>query len=132
MKDSFKLSLFFLRASCFLVMLMWTLDKIINPVHASKVYEVFYSLSGFQDQVMRVLGFLEMAVIVLFLLGVKKRLTYGLVFVFHFVSTLSSYKQYLNPFESPNLLFFAAFPMLAALFMLYTQRDKDTFLTIRL
>ena len=36
----------------------------------------------------------------------------------HAGSTLASYKKYLQPFESPNLLFFAAIPMLAACFVL--------------
>jgi hypothetical protein len=41
------------------------------------------------------------------------------------VSTFSSYKQYLAPFEGPNLLFFAAWPMLAACFTLFLLRDQD-------
>jgi hypothetical protein len=47
-----------------------------------------------------------------------------LVFVLHGISTLSSYRQYLDPFD--NLLFFAAWPMLAACFALYSLRDLDT------
>ena len=36
------------------------------------------------------------------------------------------FKQYLAPFEGPNLLFYAAWPMLAACFALYRLRDLDT------
>jgi hypothetical protein len=46
------------------------------------------------------------------------------VLLLHAVSTFSSYRQYLDPFN--NLLFFAAWPMLAACFTLYTLRDLDT------
>ena len=46
--------------------------------------------------------------------------------LFHSISTLSSYKQYFAPFEGPNLLFFAAWPMLAACLALYLLRDLDT------
>ena len=46
------------------------------------------------------------------------------------INVLSAYKQYLNPFESPNLLFFAAWPMLAACFALYSLRKLDTLLAI--
>jgi hypothetical protein len=44
--------------------------------------------------------------------------------IFHAISTLASYRQYLAPFD--NLLFFAAWPMLAACFTLYLLRDLDT------
>jgi hypothetical protein len=58
----------------------------------------------------------------------QKRYTYGLVLVFHGVSTLSSWKQYIL---EPNLLFFAAWPMLAACIALYLLRDLDTLFTVR-
>ena len=40
------LSLFALRVTVGLVMLVWNLDKFINPQHAAKVYESFYLLGG--------------------------------------------------------------------------------------
>jgi putative oxidoreductase len=49
------------------------------------------------------------------------------VFVFHAISTVASYRQYLDPFA--NLLFFAAWPMLAACYTLYILRDFDTIIT---
>lgn len=45
----------------------------------------------------------------------------------HAVSTFSSFPQYLDPFK--NLLFFAAWPMLAACIALYLLRDLDTMAT---
>src|SRR5260221_12434449 len=74
---------------------------------------------------------IEVAVIVAFLLGFAKQWSYGLVLLMHAGSTLASYKKYLQPFESPNLLFFAAIPMLAACFVLYYLRDVDVFWTIK-
>ena len=59
-----------------------------------------------------------------------RRLTYGAVLVLHAISTLSSYRQYLSPFEGSNLLFFAAWPMLAACVGLYLLRDHDTLFTV--
>mgnify|MGYP001594849623 CR=1 FL=1 len=103
-----------LRVSVFLVMLMWTLDKFVRSDHAAKVFSGFYFLSGWGKEAFLVIGALELGLLLGFLAGFKKRLTYGLVLVFHAVSTLSSYKQYLSPFEGGNLLFFAAWPMLVA------------------
>ena len=48
--------------------------------------------------------------------------------VLHAISTLSSYKMYLAAFD--NLLFFAAWPMLAACIALFYLRDLDTRFTI--
>lgn len=55
-------------------------------------------------------------------------MSYGRVLILYSVSTLSSDGQYMDPFN--NLLFFAAWPMLAACFALYSLRDLDTKWTI--
>lgn len=123
-------SLLFLRLSVFLVMFMWTIDKFINPGHAAKVYEKFYYIAGLGDAVMYAIGAIEIIVLLLFLAGYKKTYTYAAVLLLHAVSTLSSFNQYLAPFEGPNLLFFAAWPMLAACFALFLLRDRDKILTV--
>jgi len=113
-----------LRLSIFLVMAMWTLDKFVNPEHAARVYEGFYGIGGLGSVAFWVIGALEALLLAGFVAGYRKGLTYGLVFALHAVSTLSSWRQYLDPFE--NLLFFAAWPMLAACYVLYALRDLDT------
>ena len=125
-----QVSLLFLRLSVFLVMFMWTLDKFINPGHAAKVYASFYYIAGLESTVMYAIGGLEMILLLLFLAGYKKFYTYGAVLLLHSVSTLSSFKQYLAPFEGPALLFFAAWPMLAACFALFLLRDRDRMLSV--
>ncbi len=117
-----------LRLGVFVVMLVWTLDKFVNPEHAARVYENFYLIGGLGRPVFLLIGAVELVVLAGFLLGYQKRVTYGLVLVLHGVSTLSAYHQYLAPFD--NLLFFAAWPMLAACFTLYSLRDLDTRWTI--
>ena len=77
-----------------------------------------------------IIGALEPTMLVGFVAGFAKKWTYGLVLLFHAVSTLSSYKQYLHPLVAPNMLFFAAWPMLGACFALYYLRDLDTLWTV--
>ena len=125
-----QLSLLFLRVTVFLVMFMWTIDKFVNPGHAAKVYESFYFIAGLESVVMYAIGAAEMVLLLLFLAGYKKTLTYGAILILHAVSTLSSFNQYLAPFEGPNLLFFAAWPMLAACFTLFLLRDQDKMLSL--
>lgn len=129
-KNKIANALLVMRLAVFLVILMWTLDKFVNPQHAAGVFENFYGLSGLGPTVFMVIGGLELLLLIGFVIGFWKRITYGLVFVIHAVSTLSTWKQYLNPYDGPNLLFFAAIPMLAACWALYSLRDLDTRFTI--
>ena len=129
-KDRLPLALFTLRSSVFLVMLMWTLDKLVDPNHAARVFEKFYQISGLGIVHFYILGIAELILLLAFLVGYRKTITYGLVLIFHAVSTFSSYQQYLDPYTYPNLLFFAAWPMLAACFVLYYLREFDTKLVV--
>jgi putative oxidoreductase len=125
------LALLLLRLSVFLVMFVWTIDKFVEPQHASRIMAEFYLVSGVGSAVIYLLAVIELAVILAFLFEFAKQWSYGLVLLMHAVSTLSSYKKYVHPFEPPNLLFFAAIPMLAACFALYYLRDADVLWTIK-
>lgn len=124
MTDRISLALLSLRLGVFIVMFMWTLDKFVQAEHAAAVFENFYGLGGLGPGAFAALGAAELVLVLAFVAGFQKRITYGLVFALHGISTLSSYQQYLDPFN--NLLFFAAWPMLAACFALYLLRDLDT------
>ena len=121
-------ALLLLRLGVFLVMLMWTLDKFVNAAHASRVFAGFYGLAGFGPGLLAAIGAAELLLILAFVAGLWTRLTYGAVMILHGISTLSSYRQYLDPFD--NLLFFAAWPMLAACVALFLLRDLDTKWTV--
>ena len=45
----------------------------------------------------------------------------------HAVFTFSTFRQYFNPFQDPNRLFFTAWPMLAACFVLFYLKDWTRF-----
>lgn len=75
-----------------------------------------------------IIGLLQLLVVLAFIAGFMKRISYGIVLLLHSVSTLSSWQQYLDGFN--NLLFFAAWPMLAACIALYMLRDLDTRWTV--
>lgn len=125
-------SLLLLRWGVFSVMFVWALDKFINPVHAGKVFEKFYGLAGLGSEILLAIGVLQMLLVVGFVLGIFKRYTYGSVLFMHLISTLSSYNNFLHPYEGSNLLFFAALPMLSACVALYLFRDEDTWGTVKI
>ncbi|MBI3375379.1 MAG: hypothetical protein HY017_26975 [Betaproteobacteria bacterium] len=121
-----RLPLLLLRIGVFVVRLVWTLDKFIRPEHAASVFKKYFLVAGMSSTVSYALGAIELLLIAAFVAGLRRRVTYGAVLVLHAISTLASYQQYINPYETNTLLFFAAWPMLAACYALYALRDLDT------
>lgn len=117
------ISLLLLRLSLGVVMMVWAFDKILNPGHGAAVLEGFYGLSGVGEQAIRAIGVVQGLIVLGFLLGVARTWTYGAVLLMHGVTTLVSWSAYLQPLE--NILFFAAWPMVAALVTLFLLRDQD-------
>lgn len=125
-----EIALLAMRVGVFVVLLVWTLDKFVNPDHAAGVFAGFYGLPGLGAQVMYAVGAAELLLILAFLAGVWKTWTYGGVLVIHAISTLASYEQYLDPYAGANILFFAAIPMLAACLALFLLRAQDRLLVL--
>ncbi|MGH8505502.1 MAG: DoxX family membrane protein [Terriglobia bacterium] len=119
------ISLLCLRLSIFITMLMWTFNKFIRPADVTGIFAHFYHLPLASHWAVYAIAGLELIVLLAFVIGYHRRLSYAAVFVLHAVSTIASYRQYLAPFHGVNLLFFAALPMLAACFTLYLLREQD-------
>ena len=123
-------ALLLLRTGVFIVMAIWTIDKFVNPDHTARVFAAFYFIPGLSETAAYLVGVLQAALVLAFACGFARRLSYGAVLAMHAVSTLSSWGRYLDPWTTPNLLFFAAWPMLAALIALYLLRDADVLFTV--
>jgi hypothetical protein len=122
-------SLLLLRLSLGLVMMVWAFDKILNPSHGAAVFEGFYGLAGVGEPVVHVIGVIQALIILGFLAGFAKTWTYGAVLFMHAVTTLVSWSAYLDPLK--NILFFSAWPMLAALVTLFLLRKEDRIASLR-
>jgi hypothetical protein len=122
------LCLLLLRGSFGLVMMIWAFDKMLNPSHGAAVFEGFYGLSGVGEPIVRILGGVQAAIVLAFLAGFARTWSYGAVLAMHAVTTLVSWAAYLQPLE--NILFFAAWPMLAGLTTLFLLRHEDRLWTI--
>ncbi|MGJ3251719.1 MAG: hypothetical protein ACFE0J_11375 [Elainellaceae cyanobacterium] len=120
------LCLLLMRLGVFLVMLMWTLDKFINPSHAAAVFETFYFIGGLGNPLIYLIGAIQLVIVIAFVAGFKKKFSYAAILFLHTISTVTPLQKYLNPYADANLLFFAAWPMLAACFTLFYLRDWDT------
>lgn len=125
-----KIGLFALRLGIATVFLVWTIDKIANYSHNSKMIGHYYHIEISQP-VLLALGIAELIFVAVFLLGLFKTLTYGGILLFHSVTTVASSWRLLPPYEIHQLLYFGSIPMLAACICLFLCRNSDTFFTLQ-
>lgn len=122
--------LLLIRMGVAIVFFMWTLDKLLNPEHAARVFAAFYMIPSLTETASYIIGSLQMIVVLAFLAGAFKRFSYTAVFVMHLVSSASTYARYFDPWTGTNLLFFAALPMLAGCWALVVLREHDRILSV--
>ncbi|MDG1709502.1 MAG: hypothetical protein P8H03_12115 [Emcibacteraceae bacterium] len=127
-KDKIEWSLFFMRITVFLVMFAWTVDKFVDPSHGAAILKGFYFIGGAGEQLVIAMGVAEMLLILAFVAGMWKKYTYGLILLFHGLTTLASWDRYIPP--DVSLTFFAAWPMLAACITLFWLRELDQKFTL--
>lgn len=118
-----------LRLSSALFLAVWAFDKILNNQHAIKTVSKFY-VSVDSTSIILALGVVQLIVVLAFAGGLFKTISYGAVFLMHAVSTVASYQLYMTPLARPNILFWAAIPVLAGLLLLFVLRHRDNFLTM--
>lgn len=132
LESKIKLPLFLLRLAVFAVLIVWVIDKFVKPGHAGAVFEKFYMMPGLDSAVIYCIGAVQLIIVLCFLLGIKKTIATLIVLLMHTGSTLLAYDKYLNTYEGSNILFWAAWPMLAACFTCFYLRDQDTMLSLNI
>ena len=128
-KQQLEIGLLLIRLSTGVFFLIWSIEKIISPEITQKVFSRFYLLE-ISPTLAVAIGIFQTLVVLAFMLGLFKIWTYGAILGMHGVSTLSTYKELLNPYQPPNHLFWAAVPLLAALIALFLLREEDRLLNI--
>jgi putative oxidoreductase len=123
-----QISLLGLRLGVFIVFMAWTLDKILNYQHNSVMIMHYYNVEVPQWFLMS-LGMAELILLLVFLAGMFKTFTYGVILFAHTVTTLVSSWRLLPPYEVHQLLYFGSLPMLGACVALFLMREKDTLMT---
>jgi len=108
---------------------VWALDKILGPQAAMKTFSNFYLPISDANAILAI-GLAQLLLVVAFTIGAWPTLTYGAVTVMHAVSTFASWQKYLDPLARPNIVFWAAIPILAALIALFVLRNRDRLLTV--
>ena len=128
LEQQLKIGLLLIRLSTGIFFLIWSLEKLIYPEITQKVFSRFYMID-ISPTISYGVGILQTIIILAFMAGLFKTWTYGAILGMHAVSTISTYKELLNPYEPPNHLFWAAVPLLAALVALFLVRQEDNLFT---
>ena len=122
------LALLILRVGLGVFLLLWSIDKLVEPESTVRIFEHFYFIP-LNPILAQVTGLAELLLSVCIILGFRKTISYGLGMSLHAVSTISTYDQLLSPFGK-NHLFIAGLPVLAAFVTLFLLRKQDRLLSI--
>jgi putative oxidoreductase len=123
-KDRLPLALLVLRLGIFLVLIIWTIGKFVNPAEAISIYAGYYGVQ-LGRTAMYALGALELVVVLAFVAGVQKRISRAIVMAMVATTVLLPGQLYFHPYMDHILLFFAFWTMLAGCYALYSLRDYD-------
>jgi len=118
-----------LRLSTAFFLMVWALDKIFGTGRAMQTFSKYYAVVD-SNTLIVAFGIVQLIIIALFATGLFKTFSYGAVLAMHAVSTVASYWRYLDPLARPNILFWAAIPVLAGMILLFVLRRRDRFLSL--
>lgn len=123
-------SLLVLRLAISWFLLQWAVEKFVKPDVSAKIFAGFYKIP-LDVGIAPVVGSIQLLIVLAFLIGFMKSVSYGLVAVMHSVTTLSTWKSLVMPFaEGSNHLFTTGVPVLAACWILFALRDQDVMFSV--
>ncbi len=126
-----KPTLLFTRLAIFYFLLPWQLMRFTSPESAKGIAAKYYNVSNLPDSLGLVIGVFWMILLVAFLSGFKKSISYLLVLILHGGAVVFTFNHYIPGLETYNQLFLAAVPTIGAMALLYVLRDEDTLLSFR-
>jgi putative oxidoreductase len=119
-----------LRISIALLVLLWGVDKLVDPEHAIRVSDNFYlGLLSFQG-LMPVLGIAQIGVATLALVGLFRTIVDPVILLINLGSMLGVWRSIVDPWgwflEGTNVLFFPSLIIAAGCVVLIAFQDEET------
>lgn len=123
------LALAILRVTLGVFLLLWAIEKFVVPQATVSIWQSFYLMS-IGESLPYVIGGVEALLAIAIIVGAWRTWTYGAGLVLHAISTLSTWKQLIDPWglylnDRVQHLFLAGVPVLAAFVALFLLRDYD-------
>ena len=135
MRTSQVYTLFALRLSLGLLMVVWGADKLANPAHGVAVAEHFYHGVLGAPALMPALGVAQIALGLLVVAGVLRRVAYPVLAAVTGATLLGVWRSVLDPWgwwlEGANALFFPSLIIFAGALVLLAFRDEDRLVLAR-
>ena len=126
-----RLPLFLTRLSIFYFLLPWQIARFKDPEFSGRIADKYYHVSSLPDTAGLAIGVFWMLLLLAFVTGFKKRISYGLVFLLHVIGIVLALPYYIYGLANFNQLFVAAIPAAAAMGLLYVLRDEDTLFALK-
>jgi len=119
-----------LRISVALLIILWGIDKIVDPAHGLAVSDRFYGGLLSLPALMPVFGVAQILVGGLALVGLFRRIVDPLVLLLNTASMVGVWRSILDPWgwymEGTNVLFFPSLIVFAASLVLVLNREGET------
>ena len=129
-------SLLLLRIASGLLMVLWGLDKLVNPDHAMLVSNTFYLGLFSLEWLLQVFGVLQVLLGLLIVVGFQRRLAYPILLLINSTSMLAVWKYIVDPLgfvfqgsteflQQAQRLFFPSLIIFAGVLVLIAFREQD-------
>ena len=128
---SLALPLAFTRYATAAFLAPWIAMRFTAPEGAAGIAETYYKLGGLGGAVTLAVGVGWVLLWIAFVLGFKKTISYALVAIFHAVGTAFTIPWLFPGGDTYNQLFWAAVPVIGAMWLLWALRAQDTFATFK-
>ncbi len=129
-------ALLILRLTLGVFLFLWAIEKFVIPMKAIGLWKKFYFGIVDTETMTYVVGAILTIMSIAFIIGAYKRWVYLYGFVIHAISVVFTWYRIVDPYGlweksalfrgKPEHLFLASVPVLAALWLLYVMRDRDT------
>jgi putative oxidoreductase len=123
------LSILFLRIASGLLMVLWGLDKLVNPDHAMFVSNTFYMGLFSLQWILQVFGLFQVILGLLIAVGFCRQFAYPVLLLITTCSMLAVWKSVIDPlgffFEGSKRLFFPSLIIFCAVLVLIAFRKDD-------
>jgi putative oxidoreductase len=123
-------SILFLRVSIALLVLIWGLDKLVDPEHSLRVSDTFYKGLLSFPSLMPILGAAQVGVALLAMAGLFRPIVDPVILLINLGSLLGVWRSIVDPWgwvlEGTNALFFPSLIVLAGCMVLIAFRDEET------
>ncbi len=123
-------ALLLLRISIGILMIIWSLDKLLNPEHSQFVMETHYINVVVSMTLFMVFGLVQIIFGTLVVFGYLRSVAYPLLILGTAVTLVAVFRSVIDPwgwyFQESNVLFYPSLIIFAGAIVLYAFRSQDT------